>query len=67
MASAAESSGVEFIGLPFTLVLSRDGELLNAHIGEIVEEHVERIVEVFEAMDNNGMSAASARAALADL
>lgn len=64
---AAESSGVEFIGLPFTLVLSREGVLLKTHIGEIVEEHVERIVTVLEQMDNEGLSPDGAREALASL
>ena len=64
---AAESSGVEFIGLPFTLVLSRDGELLKTHVGEIVEDHVERIVAVLQQMDNDGLSADGAREALAGL
>jgi thiol-disulfide isomerase/thioredoxin len=64
---AAESSGVEFIGLPFTLVLSRDGELLKTHVGEIVEDHVERIVAVLQQMDNDGLSTDGAREALAGL
>jgi len=64
---AAESSGVEFIGLPFTLVLSRNGELLKTHVGEIVEEHVERIVGVLHQMDNEGLSASDAREALRSL
>jgi thiol-disulfide isomerase/thioredoxin len=64
---AAGSFGVEFIGLPFTMVLSRDGELLKTHVGEIVEDHVERIVAVLQQMDNDGLSADGAREALADL
>lgn len=64
---AAESTGVEFIGLPFTLVVSRDGELLKTHIGEIVEEHVEQIVDVLHRMDREGLSAEAARQALIDL
>ena len=65
--AAAESTGVDFIGLPFTLVVSREGELLKAHIGEIVEEHVELIVDVLRQMDSNGLNAAGAREALQDL
>ena len=30
----AETSGVEFIGMPFTMIVAADGELLNAHLGE---------------------------------
>ena len=64
---AAESSGVEFIGLPFTLVVSRNGELLSTHIGEILEEHIELIVDVLKRMDDDNLSADAARRALADL
>ncbi|MBT8077907.1 MAG: TlpA family protein disulfide reductase [Gammaproteobacteria bacterium] len=65
--AAAESTGVEFIGLPFTLVITRDGQLLKTHIGEIVEEHVELIVEVLQRLDDDGLSITAARDALEDL
>ena len=64
---AAESSGVDFIGLPFTLVVSRDGELLKTHTGEIVLDHIERIVAVLERLDAGALSVPGAREALKDL
>ncbi len=65
--AAAEASGIEFIGMPFTLVISPDGELLKAHIGEIVAEHIEKIMHVFEQLKSGRMDLAAARAALAEL
>ena len=42
----AETSGVEFIGMPFTMIVAADGELINTHIGEIMDSHLEHIVKV---------------------
>ena len=65
--AAAEASGVEFIGLPFTMIVAPSGELLNTHIGEIVEEHIEKILGVFERLQSGRLDIAAAREALADL
>ena len=65
--AAAEASGIEFIGMPFTLGLSPDGDLLKAHMGEIVEQHIEKILGVFEALESGRIDLAEARAALDEL
>ena len=65
--AAAEASGVEMIGMPFTLIVSPDGELLNAHMGEIVEAHIETIIGVFQRMESGELSADAARAELATM
>jgi len=65
--AAAEASGVEFIGMPFTLIVSPAGELLNAHMGEIVESHIETIISVFEQMESGALTLDAARALLADM
>ena len=65
--AAAEASGVEFIGLPFTMIVAPSGELLNTHIGEIVEEHIEKILGVFAGLESGRLDIAAAREALADL
>lgn len=65
--AAAEQSGVEFIGLPFTMIVSPGGELLNTHVGEILESHIDRIVDVFRAIEDGSMDIAAARLALNDL
>ena len=52
--AVAESSGIEFIGLPFTMFVTRDGEYVGAYIGEL---HQSR-------RDHQGRSPRSFRTAL---
>ena len=65
--AAAEASGIEFIGMPFTMVVAPGGELLKTHIGEIVESHIETIVGVFEQLEAGEIGLAGARESLKDL
>ena len=62
--AAAEASGIDFIGMPFTMVLAPNGELLKTHIGEIVEVHIESIVAVFRDLKAGKIDIEGARAAL---
>lgn len=65
--AVAESSGIDFIGLPFTMVLSPSGELIKTHIGEIVDEHIEQIATVLAQMQRGELDLAGARKELANL
>ena len=65
--AGAETSGVEFIGLPFTMVVGPSGELIKTHIGEIVEEHIERITAVLAQMERGELDLEGARAELRSL
>ena len=65
--AVAETSGVEFIGMPFTMIVAADGELISTHIGEIIDSHLEHIVRVLTMLDNGEIDKASARKALAFL
>ncbi len=65
--AVAESSGVDFIGLPFTMVVSADGDLLKTHIGEIVEDHIEKITSVFAKMERGELNLEEARSELRSL
>lgn len=65
--AVAESSGIEFIGLPFTMVVAPSGQLIKTHIGEIVEEHVERIAEVLGGMERGELTLSDARESLKSL
>jgi thiol-disulfide isomerase/thioredoxin len=60
----AESSGIAFIGLPFTMIVAADGELLNSHIGEIVDADLEHIVKVLTMLEQGEINKESAREAL---
>ena len=63
----AESSGIEMIGLPFTMIVAADGELLNAHLGEIHQEELDQIAGVLGRLDRGEIDKTAARAALAPL
>lgn len=65
--AAAEASGIDFIGLPFTMIIAPSGELLNTHIGEIVESHIEKILDVFDALETGRMDITAARSSLSEL
>lgn len=65
--AVAESSGIEFIGLPFTMIVGRDGELLNAHMGEIHQEELDHIAEVLERLDAGEIDQATAKSELRSL
>ncbi len=65
--AVAESSGVDFIGLPFTMIVHRDGELLNAHMGEIHQEELEHIAAVLARLDAGEIDRATAKNELRSL
>lgn len=63
----AESSGVEFVGLPFTMFVASDGELLSSYIGELHQSHLDTIVDVMTRLDRTEITSAEARSALNQL
>ena len=65
--AVAESSGVEFVGLPFTMFVSSDGELLSAYIGELHQTHLDTIVDVMTRLDRAEISKDEARSSLNQL
>lgn len=65
--AAAEATGLDFIGMPFTMIVAPTGELLKAHIGEIVESHIETILDVFADLRAGDIDVAGARERLRDL
>ena len=65
--AVAESSGLDFIGMPFTMIVAPSGELIKAHIGEILESHIEQILQVFEDLESGRVNLAGAREALGSL
>ena len=61
--AVAESSGIEFIGMPFTMFVSRDGEYVGAYIGELHQSHLDDVVSILEQLDNGAISKDEARGA----
>ncbi len=65
--AVAESTGVDFIGLPFTLVVSADGRLLAAHMGEIHAPQIDTIVAELGRLERGESDIDEVRAALGKL
>ena len=62
--AAAEATGIDFIGLPFTMIVAPDGQLITTHIGEIHEDQMALIIKVFEQMQSGENDLESARSML---
>ncbi|HZD51916.1 MAG TPA: TlpA disulfide reductase family protein [Woeseiaceae bacterium] len=60
----AEASGIEFRGLPFTMVISPDGHLIKTHLGEIAATELAKIIDVLERLQDGELDLAGARKAL---
>ncbi|MDJ0750885.1 MAG: TlpA disulfide reductase family protein [Woeseiaceae bacterium] len=61
--AVAESSGIEFIGMPFTMFVARDGEYVGAYIGELHQSHLDDVVSILEQLDSGAISKDEARGA----
>lgn len=62
--AVAESSGISFIGLPFTMIVAKDGTLVGAHMGEIHQQHLDDIVRVMKQLDATEIDIEEARTSL---
>jgi len=62
--AVAESSGIEFIGMPFTMFVASDGEYVGAYIGELHQEHLDNLVDIMTRLDRSEISKDEARAEL---
>ena len=62
--AVAESSGIEFIGMPFTMFVSSDGEYIGAYIGELHEPHLNDVVNIMTRLDSGDITKDEARGAL---
>ena len=65
--AAAETSGMDFVGLPVTMLVSAEGDLIKMHMGEIQERHITQIVDVLDRMGRGELDLPGARNALGKL
>ena len=65
--AAAETSGYDFVGLPVTMLVSADGELIKMHMGEIHENQIAQMLEVVSRLNEGDLDLAGARNALGKL
>ena len=59
--AVAESSGIEFMALPFTMFVAADGEYLSAYMGELHDKQLTTIVDVMTRLDRAEIDADDAR------
>jgi len=62
--AVAETSGISFVGLPFTMIVARDGELISAHMGEIHQEYLDDVANVLSQLDRSEIDKEAASKAL---
>ena len=60
--AVAESSGVEFVGLPFTMFVAADGEFLGAYVGELHAEHLRLVVSIMTQLERGEIDKDAAKA-----
>lgn len=65
--AVAEGSGVDFIGLPFTMFVDRQGELIGTHMGEIHQEQLDEVVATLARLDRGEIDNDAARSVLNSL
>jgi hypothetical protein len=49
------------------MIVAADGTLVGTHMGEIMQSHLDHIVEVMQNLENGELDLASARSALREL
>ena len=57
----AENANIEFIGLPFTMLVDDQNEIIKTHLGEIKEHHIDMLTEVIREMQKGKISAEEAK------
>jgi len=62
--AVAEQSGLQFTAMPFTMIVTADGEYLNAHFGELHRPDLDKISEVLTRLDAGEIDTDTAREAL---
>ena len=61
--AVAETSGVQFIAMPFTMFVSREGQFLGAYIGELHREQLDDIDSILTRLDSGDIDVDEAKGA----
>ena len=59
----AGSSGIDFIGMPFTMFVTRQGEYVGAYLGELHQSHLDDVVNILTRLDEGEITTDEARGA----
>ena len=65
--AVADSSGVSFSAMPFTMIVARDGRFLGAYLGELHRQELDDIATTLARLDAGDMTIEDARHALESL
>ncbi len=65
--AVAEDNGVDFIGMPITMFVGREGELLGKYYGELHQEQLDRLARILAELDSGEIGILAARLAINDL
>jgi len=57
----AENANIEFIGLPFTMLVDDQNEIIKTHLGEIKEHHIDMLTKVIRGMQRGKISVEEAK------
>ena len=57
----AENANIEFIGLPFSMLVDDQNEIIKTHLGEIKEHHIDMLTEVIRGMQRGKISVEEAK------
>ena len=61
--AVAESSGIQFVAMPFTMIVSREGQFLGAYLGELHRPELNKIADILARLDSGDIDAEIAKAA----
>lgn len=59
----ATDAGIDFIGMPITMFVTRDGDYVGAYLGELHQSHLDDIVNILTRLDKGEISTDEARGA----
>ena len=62
--AVAEQSGLQFHAMPFTMIVTRDGEFLTAHFGELHRPDLNKIAAILDRLDAGEIDTETARQAI---
>lgn len=64
---AANSFGIDFYALPFSVFVDASGHVLGVHTGELQAEQVDKVLTVFSQLGHNNIDIAKARQRIAKI
>ncbi len=65
--AVAEDNGVEFVGMPITMFVSREGALLGRFYGELHQEQLDKVSDALAQFDNDEIGILALRLLIKDL